>query len=353
METKKHIIYKKKSRFFDIYISKVLKQISENHSITINAKEQLNSIICIILKNIVTIVIRFTQMSNKKTITIKEVKNAVSIIFPGELAINAISEGMKAQTQYLMCENTGLSKQNKAEIIFSVPLVEKFLRNFGQSKFLVSSNAPVFLAASMEYICAELLETSTLYANENRRIRITVRELELGVRNDEELNILFKKLNIEFIGGGVIPFIHPNLLNKKQVKPSGNSKKYKFRPGTVSIREIKKYQKTFNNLCIPKNPFEKSIRECVNQIKPNLKISKNVFTIIQYYIEQYMIDLLRQANLASLHAGRVKINSEDIAFVLKIRDNDKIPYRIEDSVDKVLNIIENDFPLLNLENEIL
>ena len=65
---------KKKSHYFEIYISKVLKQISEYSAITLNAKQQLNSFLLMILKCICTYIFNLISVTKKKTINIKEVE---------------------------------------------------------------------------------------------------------------------------------------------------------------------------------------------------------------------------------------------------------------------------------------
>ena len=69
----KAVAKKKKTRFFETYIAKVLKQVSETNGITSNAKQQLNSILCIISKIISTSVTNLTEIAKKKTLSEKEV----------------------------------------------------------------------------------------------------------------------------------------------------------------------------------------------------------------------------------------------------------------------------------------
>jgi len=91
----KQIIKKKRSRFFETYISKVLKHVAPSNGITANSKQQLNSAVCIIARRLSNIATHLTQISKKKTLSEKEVANATKIILPGELAVNATTEGEK------------------------------------------------------------------------------------------------------------------------------------------------------------------------------------------------------------------------------------------------------------------
>ena len=78
---------------------------------------------------------------------------------------------------------------------------------------LPRGTAPVFLAAVLEYLCAEILELAGNAATDNKMKRIKPRHLQLAIRNDEELNKLLGGVTIA--EGGVLPNIHAVLLPKK------------------------------------------------------------------------------------------------------------------------------------------
>ena len=104
------------------------------------------------------------------------------------------------------------TKSSKAGLQFPVGRIGRFLKK-GRYAARVGAGAPVYMAAVLEYLCAEILELAGNAARDNKKTRIIPRHLQLAVRNDEELNKLLGKVTIA--QGGVLPNIHTVLLPKK------------------------------------------------------------------------------------------------------------------------------------------
>ncbi|XP_058868405.1 uncharacterized protein LOC117398935 [Acipenser ruthenus] len=109
------------------------------------------------------------------------------------------------------------TRSSRAGLQFPVGRVHRLLRkgNYAQR---VGAGAPVYLAAVLEYLTAEILELAGNAARDNKKTRIIPRHLQLAVRNDEELNKLMGGVTIA--QGGVLPNIQAVLLPKKTEKPA-------------------------------------------------------------------------------------------------------------------------------------
>ena len=108
------------------------------------------------------------------------------------------------------------SKSSKAGLQFPVGRISRFLKK-GKYATRVGAGAPVYLAAILEYLTAEVLELAGNAARDNKKTRIVPRHIQLAVRNDEELNKLFGGVTIA--QGGVLPNIHSVLIPKASAAP--------------------------------------------------------------------------------------------------------------------------------------
>lgn len=107
------------------------------------------------------------------------------------------------------------SRSSRAGLQFPVGRISRFLRK-GRYAARIGGGAPVYLAAVLEYLAAEILELAGNAARDNKRTRIIPRHIQLAVRNDEELNKLLAGVTIA--SGGVLPNIHATLLPKKKAE---------------------------------------------------------------------------------------------------------------------------------------
>eukprot|EP01100_Stratorugosa_tubuloviscum_P000141 TRINITY_DN102_c1_g1_i3.p1 TRINITY_DN102_c1_g1~~TRINITY_DN102_c1_g1_i3.p1 ORF type:complete len:141 (-),score=78.15 TRINITY_DN102_c1_g1_i3:119-541(-) len=104
------------------------------------------------------------------------------------------------------------SRSFRAGLQFPVGRIHRHLRD-GRYAARIGAGAPVYLAAVLEYLAAEILELAGNASRDNRKQRIIPRHIQLAIRNDEELNKLLSDVTIA--SGGVLPNIHSILLPRK------------------------------------------------------------------------------------------------------------------------------------------
>jgi histone H2A len=128
------------------------------------------------------------------------------------------------------------SRSSKAGLQFPVGRLSRYLRKGGFAK-RVGGGAPVYLAAVLEYLCAEILELAGNAARDNKKTRIVPRHIQMAVRSDEELNKLLGGVTIA--SGGVMPNIHSVLLPKKGAE-GAEEEKPKKKKAASSGKKAKK-----------------------------------------------------------------------------------------------------------------
>ena len=97
----------------------------------------------------------------------------------------------------------------------------------------------------------------------------------------------------------------------------GVKKPHRYRPGTVALREIRKYQKS-TDLLIPKGPFGRLVREIGQDVRSDLKWQSHALLALQEAAEAFAAALFQDANLCAIHAKRVTIMPKDIQLVRRL-----------------------------------
>lgn len=95
-------------------------------------------------------------------------------------------------------------------------------------------------------------------------------------------------------------------------------KNHRFRPGTVALREIRRYQKS-TDLLIRKMPFQRLVKDIVHSFKTDLRMQGQAVLALQEASESYLVSLFEDTNLCAIHAGRVTIMPKDLALARRIR----------------------------------
>lgn len=99
---------------------------------------------------------------------------------------------------------------------------------------------------------------------------------------------------------------------------AGVKKPHRFRPGTVALREIRRYQKS-TELLLRKLPFQRLVREISQDFKSDLRFQGSAILAMQEAAEAYLVGLFEDTNLVAIHGKRVTIMPKDIQLARRIR----------------------------------
>ncbi|XP_058827240.1 uncharacterized protein LOC131687205 [Topomyia yanbarensis] len=228
---------------YAIYIYKVLKQVHPDTGVSSKAMSIMNSFVNDIFERIASEASRLAHYNKRSTITSREIQTAVRLLLPGELAKHAVSEGTKAVTKY-----------TSSNICW---VVEKERAN-------ADSRNPTMA-----------------------RTKQTARKSTGGKAPRKQLATKAARKSAPATGG---------------VK-----KPHRYRPGTVALREIRRYQKS-TELLIRKLPFQRLVREIAQDFKTDLRFQSSAVMALQEASEAYLVGLFEDTNLCAIHAmtGRGK-----------------------------------------------
>ena len=98
----------------------------------------------------------------------------------------------------------------------------------------------------------------------------------------------------------------------------GVRRPHRFRPGTVALREIRKYQKN-TELLIRKLPFQRLVREVAQDFLTDIRFASSAVLALQEASESYLVGLMEDSNLAAIHAKRVTIMPKDMQLARRLR----------------------------------
>jgi histone H3 len=108
---------------------------------------------------------------------------------------------------------------------------------------------------------------------------------------------------------------------RKNAPTTGGEKKpHRFRPGTVALREIRKYQKS-TELLIRKLPFQRLVREIAQDFNTNLRFQAESIMALQDATEAQMVNDIENSNLMAIHAKRVTLMPKDIQLLVRVKSN--------------------------------
>ena len=116
---------------------------------------------------------------------------------------------------------------------------------------------------------------------------------------------------------------------KKSAPAAGGVKERKVRrnkPGTVTLREVKKYQKSVENL-IPRAPFQRLVRSICSDLDAELRFQSQALVALQEASEAYIVGVFEDTNLCAIHAKRMTVMKKDMDLARRIRGDRQVDYR--------------------------
>jgi histone H3 len=161
-----------------------------------------------------------------------------------------------------------------------------------------------------------LAPPTTNHANFHQLQQQLHRQLHLTV----ELKMARTKQTARKSTGGKAPRkqLASKAARKSAPSTGGVKKPHRYKPGTVALREIRRYQKS-TELLIRKLPFQRLVREIAQDFKSDLRFQSSAIGALQESVEAYLVSLFEDTNLCAIHAKRVTIQSKDIQLARRLR----------------------------------
>lgn len=105
---------------------------------------------------------------------------------------------------------------------------------------------------------------------------------------------------------------------QRRIATGGVRKPHRYRPGTVALREIRRFQKS-TDLLIRKLPFQRLVKEIAQNLKCDMRFQSAAVGALQEAAESYLVGLFEDTNMCAIHAKRVTIMPKDIQLARRIR----------------------------------
>ena len=107
---------------------------------------------------------------------------------------------------------------------------------------------------------------------------------------------------------------------KSAPRTGGVKKPHRYRPGTVALREIRRYQKS-TDLLLRKEPFQRLVWQVQEEVtgKDRTRWQGSAILALQEASEAYKVVLFEDTNLCAIHAKRVTVMPKDMQLARRIR----------------------------------
>ncbi|XP_015989519.1 histone H3-like centromeric protein CSE4 [Rousettus aegyptiacus] len=221
--------------------------------------------------------------------------------------------------------------QKSTELLIRKLPFQRLVREIAQdfkTDLRFQSSAVMALQEACEAYLVGLFEDTNLCAIHAKRVTIMPKDIQLARRirgeralRDLQLLVMARtKQTARKSTGGKAPRkqLATKAARKSAPATGGVKKPHRYRPGTVALREIRRYQKS-TELLIRKLPFQRLVREIAQDFKTDLRFQSSAVMALQEACEAYLVGLFEDTNLCAIHAKRVTIMPKDIQLARRIR----------------------------------
>ncbi|XP_045482826.1 uncharacterized protein LOC123686657 [Harmonia axyridis] len=252
---------------------------------------------------------------------------------PPKTSGKAAKKAGKAQKNISKSDKKKKRKRKESYAIYIYKVLKQVHPDTG-----ISSKAMSIMNSFVNDIFERIAAEASRLAHYNKRSTITSREIQTAVRLllpgelakhavsegtkafIPILEMARTKQTARKSTGGKAPRkqLATKAARKSAPATGGVKKPHRYRPGTVALREIRRYQKS-TELLIRKLPFQRLVREIAQDFKTDLRFQSSAVMALQEASEAYLVGLFEDTNLCAIHAKRVTIMPKDIQLARRIR----------------------------------
>ncbi|XP_056253883.1 uncharacterized protein LOC130182767 [Seriola aureovittata] len=321
--------------------------------------EETRGVLKVFLENVIRDAVTYTEHAKRKTVTAMDVVYALKrqgrtlYGFGGFIRlwnqnhryltmpdpVKAPKKGSKKAVSKSVSK-TGKKKRKTRKESYAI-YVYKVLKQVHPDTG-ISSKAMSIMNSFVSDIFERIAGESSRLAQYNKRSTITSREIQTAVRlllpgelakhavsegtkavtkyTSSKSKMARTKQTARKSTGGKAPRkqLATKAARKSAPATGGVKKPHRYRPGTVALREIRRYQKS-TELLIRKLPFQRLVREIAQDFKTDLRFQSSAVMALQEASEAYLVGLFEDTNLCAIHAKRVTIMPKDIQLARRIR----------------------------------
>lgn len=189
---------------YSTYIHKLVKTLTPNNNISKGARAEINQLVLFAGRKLVDAARSVLRVQSKVTVSSDTIVAATRIILRGSLlqgSLSAINDALKRYDASSKVKDQKRRRiESRAGLIFSVSRTRHLLEQGLIGR--ISKRASISLAAVLQYISGQILQSSASVADSVKKTTISTRHLRLAVGTDEELSSLFSQV---IFSGGVVP----------------------------------------------------------------------------------------------------------------------------------------------------